>query len=320
VTWTIVAIAIIASVTIILFHRSRRPQIKQLTGCVVRADPDPRRQVPIANAEIEADLGAGAAHSASSGLFHLSLIPGIEPGTTMVLRLRHPDYEQLNMYENVSDDLYVLHMTPLAHAAAPAPAGPELAVANVRVRYAETSMTTVSIGSAGKSFEVVNTANVPCGQAKICSPDGKWTAAIGGTSLDAGEGNAFEDARLTCIAGPCPFTKIENDGFSRGGRVISASVRDWSDTVSFLLEAQVVHTMAGDIIHQSFPVKFGRGMDFTLPPHAEGPSIEVEINGTDIVYPLGPTLMLSWTTCTLTLDSDQTRLYHCDLKPGYRFQ
>jgi hypothetical protein len=97
-------------------------------------------------------------------------------------------------------------------------------------------------------------------------------------------------------------------------------VRDWSDTTSFLLEAEVVHTMAGDVIQVSYPVKFGRAMDFTLPSRAEGPSIEAEVSGSDIVYPLGPTLAVPWATCTLSVDKDRTRLYHCDLKPGYHFQ
>ncbi len=296
------------------------PQVKALSGCVLRNDADPRKQVPIPGVVIQSEEAAAGARTGATGLFRLALVSGIKRGRTVLLQLRHPDYEPLSLFEIASEDLYVFRMTPLPHAAERAPPGPGETVANVRVRYVERSTATLNVGSVGKSFEVVNTGNVPCNHASACSPDGKWKAAIGGTSLDAGEGNEFMDALLTCIAGPCPFTRVDTDNFTDGGRVISASVRDWSDTVTFLLEAQVVRTMPGDAIHELYPVKFGRGMDFSLPSLAEGPSIEAEINGADIVYPLGPTLALSWTTCTLTMNANHIRLYHCDLKPGYRFQ
>jgi hypothetical protein len=90
--------------------------------------------------------------------------------------------------------------------------------------------------------------------------------------------------------------------------------------VSFLLEAQVVHSMTGDMVRQSYPVKFGQGMDFTLPRVAQGLSIEAEISGVDVVYPLGPTLSLSWATCTVSGEADRAKHFHCDLRPGYRFQ
>ena len=126
--------------------------------------------------------------------------------------------------------------------------------------------------------------------------------------------------RVSCIAGPCPFTKIDSDGFSSGGRRIGASVRAWSDTVTFLVEAEVVHTMLTDSIRQAYPSIFGRGMTFTLPPTGQGPSIEAEVNGLQIVFPLGPDLQLSWASCTSRSASNRTRLYSCELKPGYRFR
>src|SRR5207245_4627380 len=78
-------------------------------------------------------------------------------------------------------------------------------------------MAAVNIGSAVQVFQIENKGNVPCNGQDPCSPDGKWKAAIGGASLDAGTGNEFRDARVSCIAGPCPFTKIESEQvFHRG--------------------------------------------------------------------------------------------------------
>ena len=58
---------------------------------------------------------------------------------------------------------------------------------------------------------------------------------------------------------------------------------------------------------------------FTLPAAAEGLSLEAELNGDAIVFPLGPTLFLSWANCQSFVNKDQSKLYRCELKPGYRF-
>jgi hypothetical protein len=193
-------------------------------------------------------------------------------------------------------------------------------LSDIRVRYATRSQISVDAGSATKTFEVVNTGDVPCDRHGPCSPDGKWKAAVGGAFLDAGENNAFHEARVSCIAGPCPFTKIEKDSFSGGGRRIGVTVRNWSDPTMFLIEAEVTHTTGGDEVLRAFPAIFDRAMSFTLPASAEGPSIEANLNGEDIVFPLGPTLALSWATCTVESAGDGAKLYHCLLKPGYRFR
>jgi beta-glucosidase len=133
------------------------------------------------------------------------------------------------------------------------------------VRYAVKTNTTVNIGSSAKIFEVANTGNTPCAGQSPCSPDGKWKAASSSLALDAGEGQEFQNVRVSCIAGPCPFTKIDSDGFSNGGRKIAATVRAWSDTVTFLVEAEVIHTTLTDS-SGSIPSIFGRTCRATLPP------------------------------------------------------
>ena len=182
------------------------------------------------------------------------------------------------------------------------------------------STTTRNISSAAQPFEIVNKGNVPCDHHGPCSPDGKWKATIGSVSLDAGEGNEFRNARLSCIAGPCPFTRVESDNIAQPGRHLRASVRNWSDTTTFLVEAEVTRTMVSDMVRQSYPIKFGNAMEFTLPANAEGPCIEAELNGTDIVFPLGPAMRLSWADCVVDVSPDHTKLFQCELKPGYAFR
>ena len=86
------------------------------------------------------------------------------------------------------------------------------------------------------------------------------------------------------------------------------------------MEAEVVQTIGTEIVRRSYPAIFGRSMNFTLPASAQGPSIEAEVDGSQIVFPLGPRLLLSWADCHVELDPDRTKLYRCDLKPQYVFR
>jgi hypothetical protein len=102
--------------------------------------------------------------------------------------------------------------------------------------------------------------------------------------------------------------------------VFHVAVRDWSDPATFLIEAEVVHPMTADIVRESFPAILGRTLNFTLPPEAEGVSIEAEVNGTHIVFPLGPDPCLSWAECNVNFEKDRTSTYRCELKPGFEFR
>jgi hypothetical protein len=290
-----------------------------LRGAVTVQDTDTRKEQPIADVEVTADLATVPAKSDSTGLFTLPLRGFVRRGHPLVLHFRQPHYLPLDVSDFVGDKLYIVHMLPLP-AVAPSTTRPAVKVANVRVRYSGRVMTEFNVGSAVKTFQIENKGNVPCRGQRPCSPDGKWRAAQGSASLDAGTGNEFRSARASCIAGPCPFTKIESDHYSRGEQTYTVSARDWSDTATFLLEAEVVHPMVSQIVHESYPVIFGEGLNFTLPSTAEGVSIEAELDGQMIIFPLGPELFLSWASCNARVNPDQTKVYRCDLKPGYSFQ
>jgi len=70
-----------------------------------------------------------------------------------------------------------------------------------------------------------------------------------------------------------------------------------------------------------YPVVFGQSLHFTLPPSEEGVSLEADIDGVPMVFPLGPDIYLSWATCTMRNSEgpERTAVYRCELKPGYRF-
>src|SRR5437879_5324084 len=299
-----------------------RPNVIQpmlIRGAIVEQNTDPAKQLPISDVEVTADnnLAVSGTSSDNSGFFSLSLRPDITPGTPILLKFRNSDFEPLDLQVTASDDIYVAQMAAIRQEAPSR--GPEVNVTGVSVRYSVQTATAVNVGSAVKTFEIVNKGNLPCEGKPPCSPGMQWKAAIGSATLDAGEGKEFRNARLSCIAGPCPFTTIDSDNFSKGGRTISASIRNWSDTTTFLLEGDVFRRQVADVIRQSYPVIINQAMNFTLPSLAEGPSIEAKIDGSAIVFPLGPTPTLSWANCSVRTSQDQARLFWCELKPGYRF-
>ena len=320
VTIAVLALAALGGiiVAVIMSDRTRPVRIK---GVVLVQNKDFHKQIAIADVEITATNGMDTVQtkSDSTGYFQFTLPRRIELHQPITMSFRRPGYRDVTERQSVDNPIEVVRMASLAPPPRPPETGPETTIANVRVRYMTKATTVVNVGSGVETFAVINTGDVPCNRHAPCSPDGRWQATIGGINMDAGEGNEFRNARLSCIAGPCPFTRIISDRFSAGGRHIGVSILDWSDSTSFTLEAEVVHPMVGDVVGNSYPVIMGRTLNFTLPPTAQGPSIEADVRGTGIVFPLGPALRLSWADCSLRIGEGRAQIYRCELKPGYRF-
>ena len=316
--WAVLVLGIVAAVTIVFFYQ-RQPFT--LRGAVVQSDRDPNKQLPLADVEITAinNLGKGSTKSNSSGFFRLTLPKGLRRRQPVILQFRHKDYQPLDWDDFISDKLYVARMIPI-HQETNTTSHTDQMVSNPRIRYSVKATTEANIGSAVKTFEVVNAGNTPCNNRPPCSSNGMWKAAIGSISLDAGEGNEFRNTRVSCIAGPCPFTKIEEQDLSADRRHFNVSALDWSDTTTLLLEAEVVRPMTSDLVRETYPVVFGRALNFSLPAAAEGPSITAELNGEPIIFPLGPDLRLRWADCQILGDKDQSKYYRCELKRGYQFR
>jgi hypothetical protein len=319
---TIVILLLVGAAVAVWGVRRVKNRTTTLRGAVITVNPDPRKQLPIAGADITATDGISVVKSTSdsSGLFSIVLRKRIFRGHLITLRFRHMDYAPLNMSVFASDKIYIAAMTPIQTEK---PIQQSLATQtisnNVVVRYSIKTATVVNVGSAVRSFEVPNKGNEPCKERPPCSLDGKWKAAVGAITLDAGVGNQFHNIRASCIAGPCPFTRIESPDSGQDGRTITIKAMAWSDTATFLVEAEVVHPMMSDLVRNSYPVIFGDSLNFTLPPAAEGVSLQADLNGESIVFPMGPALILSWAECNVRANPDQTRVYRCTLKPEYRW-
>jgi hypothetical protein len=318
--WIVLAMA--AGLIVVLLVRRQHGQPLTITGAITVQDADPRKQLPVPDVQITVRENSGEppAKSDSSGFFSLTLPKGLRRGQRVTLMFRHPSYHPLDLQEFAGDKLYIVHLNPLSNNTGNASSRPAIAIGNVRTRYSIMSMRTVNVGSAVRTFQVENVGNVPCKGRPPCSPDGKWKAATASTALDAGPGNEFQSARVSCIAGPCPFTKIESEDLGKRAQQITATAEDWSDPATFLVEAEVVHNMQSPIEHRAYPVVFGSALSFTLPTDSEGVSLEADVSGETIIFPLGPDLFLTWANCNARLNSDHTSVYRCELKPGYRFQ
>lgn len=317
------SIAILAAVGVaaglgatVWLHRARHIVMQ---GAVIKQDADVNKQSPIANVQISVQ-GAKVpivTKSDFSGFFSLQLPLGARPGESVVLQFRHPDYLPLEVSELIGNQLYIVSMTPV-HKRKAAVSGPLVKLSNIRVRYSTQAETQVNIGSEITTFEVKSQANVPCNGQEPCSPDGRWKASIGSASLDAGQGNVFDDARVSCIAGPCPFTKIVTDHYSHPSRTISVSVLGWSGTTTFLMQGEVFRREISNPVREMYPVIFGGSINFSLPPPAEGPSLEAEVNSIETIFPLGPNPSVPWANCNVHVAKTQSRSYRCELKPGYQ--
>lgn len=306
----------------LLLHFYRSGPIT-LVGAVMEQSANPREQSPIAGVEVSANgLAAHATRSGFSGLFRLTLRPMAKLGQAITLRFTHAGYKPLVMHTLAGNQIYTARMVPLHPEPKARHVHPNAIVSDVLVRYSEQTTTTASVGTTAKTLLVESTANVPCKHGSVCSPDGRWKADMRSTSIDAEKGNVFEDPRVSCIAGPCPFTRIDFEGLSQGGRVFTVTARTWAGTATFLLQAEVVHPEVDNAVQSSYPYIFGREMNFSLPAKAEGASLEAKLNGIRIIFPLPPGSDpdLSWTDCMVSAGEKKTRLYRCRLKPGYKFR
>jgi len=324
---SVVAVAAVIVTLVIRSHRWR-PRNIVIQGAVIRNVPDPPRRLPIGNVKIVATDGVMtmSTESDASGYFLLRFRENIWPGQVLQITFDKPDYQPYRLtvplnFRMAMKKLYVAALTPTEPERAPQPGTKATVVSNILIRYTVNGEGDENVGSEVQTFEAVNQPNIPCDRQGPCSPDGYWKAAVGSIKLDAGAGNEFRNVRASCIAGPCPFTRIDSTGFERGGRIITASALNWSSTATFLLEAEVFRKSFTSSVRESYPVIFGRTLNFVLPGSQEGASIEAELDGTPMVFPLGPELYLSWATCSgrPSRDNSNSNVFRCELKSGYRF-
>lgn len=325
--WTVeigvvVGLAFLGALSIVFLSGilHRKPVV--LSGSVTVQDTDPRKQLPIEGVKITISgvIGKSKATSDSSGYFSVTLPKGSWRGEPITFEFQHPEYAPLELKEFAGNKLYLAHMVRSQQTTRTTPNHPAVTIGNVLVQYSAKATRITNIGSAVKTFEVINVGNVACKKHKLCSPDGRWKAAQGSVTLTAAPDSEFRNVRASCIAGPCPFTQLHVPAAGQEGTNVQVSAINWSDTATFLVEAEVVRPIISNMGRTSYPVIFGRALNFTLPASAEGVSLQADLNGQTIIFPLGPDLLLQWAECNVRTNEGDTKVYRCELKPGYRFQ
>ncbi len=320
---------LLATALLLIMRRDSSLGSMEIQGAVLRQDRDLRRQQPIANARVEVRSGTSlwTGKTNGEGYFRIPVRRILLPGSQIVFIITHPDFEPLHTVDFAGlraarHQLHIFRLIPTSpDSTQQTSVASPVRVTGLRVRYVENGSTENNIGSISRTFEVKNRGNQPCDSKSSCSPDGRWKAAQTQLPLNAGAGNRFEALRISCIAGPCPFTRTETFPDANNPSILTVKAWDWSDTATFLVEAEIYHTSFSSAVHHLFPVLFGRTLNFTLPSNEEGVSIEAELNGTMMVFPLGPEGDLSWGSCEVreSESSNPTHVYHCELKPGFSF-
>ncbi len=329
-----IAAASLAGLTIFLVIKLHRvpaplkPPPVTLQGSVLKADADALKQTPLSGVTVTAESGSGivSTQSNSEGFFTLLLDPGVPSGQVVTLTFSSRDYQTLQITAaRPGDQLYIARLQPLQPSSPEpkqsrqTPAEKVTALKNLQVRYSFKKESTIGVGSLAKQFSVANQGNVPCANKPPCSPDGRWKATRTTLPIDAGDRNEFHNVRVSCMAGPCAFTKVEPLS-TRPERKMNISVLNWSDSADFLLEADIMRTMVAEEVRYSYPFIVGQTMSFALPSGSEGPSVEADFDGQFMVCPLGPDLIVSWGTCSVDAPPNEAKVYRCQLKPEYRFE
>jgi hypothetical protein len=298
-----------------------------LEGSVLNQDADPSKRTPIPGVTVTATRGETelVRQTDPTGYFAVSFNSGIESGKDLTLTFEKTGYKTVQITPaHPGDQLYIVQMEPMApprpvRAQREQPPAKLTSIKDVRVRYSFKNESTISVSAVAKEFMAPNKGNIPCGNLKPCSPDGKWKATVTILPIDTDPGNEFRNVRVSCIAGPCHFLRIDPPSIENGGAKLKISVLNWSDTAAFLVEADVVRRMVTNVVRQSYPFILSNTMNFALPPTSEAVSIEANVDGKLIIFPLPPTLDLSWADCNVDTTAGGDKTYRCQLKAGYQF-
>lgn len=331
--WTLIVTGLVILVGVFVTLKVRKTGVPHLSpaitveGSVLKEDVDPSKRTPLPGVTVRAERGETevTAQSDPTGYFSVRLEAAIESGATLTLSFEKAGYRRVEMVPTQpGDQLYIVQMQllekkPELTLARGEPPAKTVTIKDVRVRYSFKDQSTISVGTVAKEFVATNKGNVPCRDQKPCSPDGRWKATLTVLPLDAERGNEFRNVRVSCVAGPCHFVKVETNATEKPTARVTVSVLNWSDPTAFLLESDVIRTMATDNVRQAYPFILGDTMSFALPPNSQGLSIEANLDGKLIIFPVGPALKLSWADCSEDTSPDGSRTFRCQLKPGYGF-
>jgi len=288
------------------------PQRITLTAAIMRSDVDSQKRHVIKGVDVYAspENSNTEEHKTTdiNGLVEIPLPSDVTTNTLVGLRFHHPCYQEFD--ETIAPADKVPYTIYLWQVAAPVPGVQcdDPAIIGISLTFRETYLT------RSVTFQVPNRGTVRC-RHQPCSPDGKWQANIVAASLDAGSGNTFAPGhgRVACVSGPCPWTQIVSNGFSGGGPRLSVSIRNWSDTVTFVLTGELVGPPTNPVTVS------GNTFDFSV-SRSDLPNLQISAQtstGQSLVNDIRVG-SIPWATCQIT-EHPSAINYHCTLGPDYSF-
>ena len=302
----------------------RQPAIS-IEGTVILQDDDPTKESPIAGVSVavEPDDGVSLVDTATSdfsGYFKLRLPPTIVYGDSVTLRLRHPDHQPIDLVVPVAEHLYVMRMSSAHPEVQPRPARPDIVLSEIIVRYTIESRTALNIGSGARPSTcpiVAMSRAIGSRRVHLMASGRRRTAVCRSTP-----------ERATSFAmRACPASLVHarlRISSRMDFRAAARSSRPRSATGRTRPRSRLKPKCSGlrTPIRLSVPTQSSSDTGSTLhwPPPPRGVSIEAEVDGEPIIFPLAPNGILSWATCNVRIQKEQARLYRCELKPGYIFK
>lgn len=292
-----------------LISRVHRPQPVILSGAIMRSDANPQKRYPISGVDVSYVEDNVEKHQTTTqdGAVTIAFGPGVKTGDLIELKFQHSCYQEMDETIGAVDVPFTLYLWP---ATVPQPGAPcnDPIITSIGLTFRKSYLT------KSTTFQVPNRGTVRC-RKQPCSPDGKWQANIVTASLDAGAGNTFarRQGGVSCIAGPCPFTQVVNDGFSAGGPRISVSIRNWSDTVTYVLQGKLVGGPTSPVTVKD------KTFDFSV-SRSDLPNLQIAAQtstGQSLVSDIGVG-SIPWATCQVS-EGPSTIKYHCTLAPDYTF-
>ena len=167
--WTVVGVTLGAAALIAVLVLPRIGKVRYVTGAVVIADADPRKQLPIPNVAISGEVRGVTVWTKSNaaGYFRLTWPSGLWWGQGLRLQFQQAQYQPLTTIETLTHQLYIARLKPsVSGQREKRRRARQIAKsANLRVRYTVKATNTIDIGTSSETFQVVNTANVSCSHA-----------------------------------------------------------------------------------------------------------------------------------------------------------
>ena len=173
-----------------------------------------------------------------------------------------------------------------------------------------------------KTFQIQIMGNIPCNGSTLF-PGRQMEGGNQFRVPGCGRGKRFPKCQGFLYCGPLPFhAELIMTAFPREGATSRSPCAIGRIRPHSCFRRRCSDPQISDLVRMTYPIILGTSLNFTLPPTAEGPSVEAELNGENIIFPLGPDpcFELGRLQCQRAKGNNGQKFYRCELNAGYQFQ